>query len=77
MLKSGGPTPFKPGFTSRLGHTVAPLLFPGNISVLSPSKGCGWDSVPLVPASQEECEGLLCARPRSGLRSRYTDRLCS
>lgn len=68
---------FKPGFASRLGHMVAPLLFPGNRSVLRPSKGCGSGSVPLVSASQEECEGLLCARPRSGLRSRYTARLCS
>lgn len=33
--------PFKPGFALRLGHTVAPLLFPGNRSVLKPSKGCG------------------------------------
>lgn len=33
--------PFKPGFTLCLGHTVAPLLFPGNRSVLRPSKGCG------------------------------------
>lgn len=33
--------------------------------------------VPLVLASRAESEGLLCARPCSGLRSRYTEKSCS